>query len=419
MQLPLNADTQQMPTFYERVVSLTIDHVVDEKMKHSLKHLECVACYELAWPPAIYCGENGHMNVCRKCRPRIEKCPMRCSTKWLQKPIPCMAWSDEPVLCRCQCSAACPWTCPIRDYVSRFPKHLEDCKYSIRCTCTLVFASLHQFQQHIFNCPNEIVSCPFCQQKLSRSQVQSDTHIRICPGVLTKCPVLGCSQKMKRCDLDAHQQNECQFRLTSPPITCESCRNKLRVSEEKSHLEKCPHRVITCPQCHTEMLSKFDVDHAVVCPCRTILCRACVLPIPLREINDHVTKDCPKRKVVCNSKRLISFIVGAGVGLTSMVFGGVYKNVLSLNGSVSHHNTWPVLSGVILVPLTCVNNYDRLQFGAAGLYLGVTAAAATSIALSNPNTNTGLFCTLCPLFNMLCTIFALTTCGITMLRSQY
>lgn len=280
-------------------VHLTIDHVVDEKMRHSLKNIECVVCYELAWPPAIYCGENGHMNVCSKCRPRVTKCPMRCSTKWLQQPTPCMAWSDEAILCRCHCSAECPWTCPIRDYAAKFPKHLEECKHSIRCSCDSIFSSQNQFQQHLFTCPNEIVPCPICQQKMARSQIQSDNHLRICPSAPTRCTLFRCTRQMKRSDLDAHEKNECEFRITSPPVTCELCRNTLRVFEEKSHQEKCPRRVIKCHQCQMEILATFSADHALVCPCRTVTCQACGSKSPLHKIHNHMTKDCLERKVEC------------------------------------------------------------------------------------------------------------------------
>ena len=96
---------------------------------------------------------------------------------------------------------------------------------------------------------------------------EAEEHLLICESSLIGCP-LGCESVIKRCEMNAHTNDECLLRK----VECEFCAEVLTFGELEDHSETCPSQPIRC-ECGNEFQRcKQEVHIENECPLAEVEC---------------------------------------------------------------------------------------------------------------------------------------------------
>uniref|UniRef100_A0AAU6MX98 Tumor necrosis factor receptor-related factor 4 n=1 Tax=Argopecten purpuratus TaxID=228297 RepID=A0AAU6MX98_ARGPU len=150
--------------------------------------------------------------------------------------------------------------------------HLDQCCYdNIACPnkCPALLSRL-SLEDHLeFSCPNRLVVCEFCNQKLPGDTYER-THSGQCPYEVMWCENK-CGARLERRFLNNHMRNECHKRT----VECSYCKREFVQETLQTHQYQCPRFPVTCPnRCDPTKIAREDLDVHVqaLCPSATVSC---------------------------------------------------------------------------------------------------------------------------------------------------
>lgn len=108
---------------------------------------------------------------------------------------------------------------------------------------------------HVDNCP---WTGPFSSRK---------AHMQVCQFSVVTCDVSGCQQAVMRRDLQAHR-NTCPQRI----VECPRCKQRMKALLVQHHEGQCALAPITCSLCCEALLLHQLPDHKLVCVNRIVQC---------------------------------------------------------------------------------------------------------------------------------------------------
>ena len=156
--------------------------------------------------------------------------------------------------------------CPVCKGIMR-----DACAYQGNITCRLCSQDATDY-----NCVNRIrdlvgklgIKCPLLRDCGWTGRLnEADGHLFVCESSLIGC-LLGCEGVVKRCEMDAHTNNDCLLRK----VECGFCEEVLTFGELEDHLVTCPSQPISC-ECGNEFQRcKQEVHIENECPLAVVEC---------------------------------------------------------------------------------------------------------------------------------------------------
>ena len=135
------------------------------------------------------------------------------------------------VSCENEC-AGCSWTGAMEAY----EPHKKTCEFvKVSCPNWCMEKVIKKFlDEHLQQtCPQRLEECPVCHFQIPHEEVP--THPETCPSVEVACTNLGCSVKVYRGQLDAHQ-NVCPRQIILCPYHEAGCTAQILRENLQSHL---------------------------------------------------------------------------------------------------------------------------------------------------------------------------------------
>lgn len=179
---------------------------------------------------------------------------MACSIQCLQHNI--YTGDQEIKTIKVGCTGAndgCQWT----GALSSLDEHTKECEYSqVICPngCTvnqeMVRISRKGLQNHLENeCVRRQYICPHCTEPGIYAERVS-LHLETCPGVKVRCPQTKCEDSIPRSELEKHK-SECQFEVGSCKFNELGCTKRLprrdliaHEEDDHQHLQKSKEKVL-------------------------------------------------------------------------------------------------------------------------------------------------------------------------------
>ncbi|XP_048838182.1 XIAP-associated factor 1 [Brienomyrus brachyistius] len=131
-------------------------------------------------------------------------------------------------------------------------------EYRLCAHCKKDVASAN-FVLHESHCRRFLSLCPDCGEPVPRDEMEqhrSEQHTQV------RCTQ--CKQKLERCHLQDHQENECEGRLQC----CQFCQLQLPFRKLAEHISACGSRTELCPDCD-RYIRLQDMDaHSTSCSSR-------------------------------------------------------------------------------------------------------------------------------------------------------
>ena len=134
-------------------------------------------------------------------------------------------------------SAGCSWTGTMEAYDT----HRKNCDFvEVSCPNWCMEKVLRRFlDEHLQKtCPQRLEVCVVCHKKVPHEEVPS--HHETCPSVEVRCTNYGCSVKVYRGQLVAHQ-NVCPKHIISCPYLEAGCTARILREDLQTHLTKSIH----------------------------------------------------------------------------------------------------------------------------------------------------------------------------------
>ncbi|XP_071797848.1 TNF receptor-associated factor 6-like [Asterias amurensis] len=150
----------------------------------------------------------------------------------------------------------CPNGCEEQYLRGKTEEHLGDCPlHLLDCThCSESFIRKDEMNHKLIRCPKYPIECAECGHRgILREQMGK--HIDVeegdCPSSVVPCTfkAVGCDQKIKRCDLPAHNKDELSNHLHL--VLAQSLTYKAQLKEQSEAMEVCHE------QCH-QLKSSFE-----------------------------------------------------------------------------------------------------------------------------------------------------------------
>ncbi|KAK3593715.1 hypothetical protein CHS0354_013612 [Potamilus streckersoni] len=150
------------------------------------------------------------------------------------------------------------------------------------------------------------MKCPQCQQEgigeeeysvLRGDQMYPDNAVkREMSRIKVQCLNTGCSWQGLFKDYEDHA-SQCQFQLSQ----CPQCGFSVSHFELEEHKTKtCPKRPVICKHCGQPSTNAELSEHSKVCPKHPLKCEQCkTKKIPRDRLKDHQDNECPNRKWTC------------------------------------------------------------------------------------------------------------------------
>ena len=163
-------------------------------------------------------------------------------------------------------NTGCPFRvkrCEMKHHHTTCPKKIVHCSYYHR-GCQIVMKR-EEADRHMKVCCKRDYFCPHCKSDGIYDFLTSPGHYQICPNLPLSCPNRGCSQKVKRCDLESHQLL-CPKKIVKCPYYEIGCRKQIKredIEEHEEnntqvHLQQAVKRIIKLEQKSDSILIKFN-----------------------------------------------------------------------------------------------------------------------------------------------------------------
>uniref|UniRef100_A0A0G4HBD2 RING-type domain-containing protein n=1 Tax=Chromera velia CCMP2878 TaxID=1169474 RepID=A0A0G4HBD2_9ALVE len=144
--------------------------------------------------------------------------------------------------------------------------------------------------------------CPNCKKSISKTELK-DVN-RTLRGTMEKVTVKcknhgdGCDARVKAKDLDEHLNTVCP--MQEADCLFEGCSEKMKRGQLAAHEKKCPKRTVPCDRCKTQIPHNGKRQHNSVCPMAPVSCpNKCGVDPPRSQLQNHLDKDCLEQTVRC------------------------------------------------------------------------------------------------------------------------
>ena len=126
--------------------------------------------------------------------------------------------------------------CERKETVSTLEEHLAVCEFfpvacELNCDCLLLQAEM---EDHVQNkCENRRIDCTYCTYNLTVAEM--DNHLETCGEHPVVCPNNCQLEEMKRKDLEAHLDKDCELAEVECPYSHSGCEVRLARNEMMQH----------------------------------------------------------------------------------------------------------------------------------------------------------------------------------------
>lgn len=139
-------------------------------------------------------------------------------------------------------------------------EHIDKClATNITCPlqCGQIIKSLEHGLDHFDKvCTEALIICQYCRSAvLKRSMMAS--HHNYCEQYTITCPIVGCSAKFKRIELNFHL-DKCDF----SEVSCGHCSVSFKRKDLEEHTRVCPEISVPCEKCGTLAKRKNLGNHS-------------------------------------------------------------------------------------------------------------------------------------------------------------
>ena len=193
----------------------------------------------------------------------------------------------------------CEWS---STHAGELGDHLQTCLYE-PITCGVCDEKVRRLQLEAHqqsDCPLRQHICMLCQEAGAYRFIMGE-HLATCPEVMVYCTNDGCSEMLKRQEIGKHKK-ECVHRL----VRCTNkCGKEMKFINLTSHLEhRCPNRIITCSYCKNEGIYRFMTgEHLDDCPDQPLLCinEGCEERVKRKDMINHCYQHCQHQVIGCGN----------------------------------------------------------------------------------------------------------------------
>lgn len=181
-------------------------------------------------------------------------------------------------------------------FIKSQKEHESKCDFfKIPCPeCKMLVERIFLTEHEQNGCCKSQAQCPFCEFETVRENLQ--IHVDACIHKPIPCRN-GCNNLVKQMDVTLHN-SKCAYKTTS----CQYCKIKVPYIKIHEHYLACPEYPIECTFCGKTLVKKKEAAHKNECDYHPQECRnnGCHMEIQRRNMNTHITKDCPYRTARCS-----------------------------------------------------------------------------------------------------------------------
>lgn len=193
---------------------------------------------------------------------------------------------------------------------------IEDIELHVRANCNQTYvecqACSKEMKRKFINehlqdsCIKRHFACPHCGDSGSYEEITT-THLQVCLQVPLPCPVQGCDQRIKRCNLNEHLAR-CSKLVVCCPNHANGCETMIQREHMEEHCTICPKRHHICPYCKMEGSYDFiSAEHTIECPemrvtCHTPLCKEKIKQCDMKQhlqVCSKMVVNCPYDNIGC------------------------------------------------------------------------------------------------------------------------
>ena len=192
----------------------------------------------------------------------------------------------------------CTWQGKLQELSSHIAEGcIHELKICDACSQVVQRKNLDDHQKK--TCKKRDFTCPHCKTTGLHDDITT-SHLQVCTHVPLPCPVQGCSQKIRRCDINSHRL-VCPNMVVNCLFHAQGCVMMVKRQDIADHCQICPKRHHTCPHCKMEGVYDFiNTQHSNECPEVLIPCtnQSCKEKVKRCELDSHY-QVCPKEIIKC------------------------------------------------------------------------------------------------------------------------